>query len=168
MEDQKSLQAIVAATLESIRGRSFSERNPELGKMVNCSVCDSRHRSSQVCVRKHKYLHTEAEVDNDGKTIGTPSDVFAVIDRPARPKGRRRPRPNHSHFSIIEIAKDIYGRGTSYDGNTPEDVAKLQEVRVEAVREWKRRRRAAAKRKRRQQDVSRRINQGLLPGGFRP
>src|SRR5690242_6541951 len=41
--------AAVAAFEEGRRVKSFSERNPELGKMINCAVCSRRHRSSKVC-----------------------------------------------------------------------------------------------------------------------
>jgi hypothetical protein len=41
MADEK-----VAAALSEIRGRSFSGRNPHLGKMIKCQVCGQRHRAT--------------------------------------------------------------------------------------------------------------------------
>lgn len=35
---------------DSRKDKSFSERHPELGKMINCPVCGERHRSAHVCV----------------------------------------------------------------------------------------------------------------------
>lgn len=29
--------------------KSFSDRHPELGRMINCVVCGNRHRSSRTC-----------------------------------------------------------------------------------------------------------------------
>jgi len=37
---------------QSFRERSFSGRNPDLGKMINCGVCGWRHRSSVVCEQR--------------------------------------------------------------------------------------------------------------------
>ena len=45
-----ALQAAVANFEADRKHKSFSGRRPELGKMINCPVCDRRHRSSQVCV----------------------------------------------------------------------------------------------------------------------
>jgi hypothetical protein len=38
------LQAAIDAALAAVLTRSYSGRNPALGKMVNCAVCRSRHR----------------------------------------------------------------------------------------------------------------------------
>jgi hypothetical protein len=162
-EELEAIQKLALKVLADLEQRAFSARHPELGKMTKCQVCLRRHRSSEVCVQKFKYLHTEEEVDT-GKT----TDVFAIRNRPGRPKGRRLPRPNHNHLEVVKIVRDLYGKDTEYDRGNAEDVARLQEFRVEAIREWKRRRRVKAKQKRKQQDVSRRINRGLLQGGFRP
>jgi hypothetical protein len=39
----------IAKLREDIADRSFSGRNPQLGKMVKCQICRLRHRSSIVC-----------------------------------------------------------------------------------------------------------------------
>jgi hypothetical protein len=38
--------------VKAIKGKSFSGRHPELGKMIKCQVCRTRHRSAKVCTQK--------------------------------------------------------------------------------------------------------------------
>lgn len=39
--------------LQAIRDRSFSGRNPHLGKMINCQFCGTRHRQNErTCAQK--------------------------------------------------------------------------------------------------------------------
>src|SRR2546423_938656 len=45
-------QDVAETVLAEIRGRSFSGRHPELGRMIKCQVCRSRHRSSTQCEQK--------------------------------------------------------------------------------------------------------------------
>jgi hypothetical protein len=42
--EKLSIQELVDKTLYEITGRSFSGRNPELGKMFMCPMCRTRHR----------------------------------------------------------------------------------------------------------------------------
>lgn len=44
----------VQQALVDIRGRSFSGRHPELGKMIKCPVCGLRHRAAQKCEQRFK------------------------------------------------------------------------------------------------------------------
>lgn len=41
------IQELAQKALIEIKHRSFSGRNPELGKMINCGRCSLRHRSTQ-------------------------------------------------------------------------------------------------------------------------
>lgn len=70
-----SIEAIIAAekALKELRFRSFSGRNPELGKMINCKVCSLRHRDSQKCEQKFVELWVEEVVATGEKTT-----VYAV------------------------------------------------------------------------------------------
>lgn len=59
--------AAAEKTLKQLRQRSFSERHPELGKMINCQVCQLRHRTGE-----RNCQQTFAKrwiVDNDGKKV---------------------------------------------------------------------------------------------------
>lgn len=68
-------EAVVAAAkaLKEIRSRSFSGRNPDLGKMIKCHVCGLRHRDSIKCEQKFVELFTEEDVNTGEKTV-----VYAV------------------------------------------------------------------------------------------
>lgn len=46
------LQDAISNFRKTFSERSFSQRHPELGKMINCHVCGTRHRSAQVCEQK--------------------------------------------------------------------------------------------------------------------
>ena len=54
-EDQKIAEAkqLVADAIAKLKigmaDRTFSGRHPELGKMVKCQICLTRHRAAQVC-----------------------------------------------------------------------------------------------------------------------
>jgi hypothetical protein len=50
--DDLNLQIAVEQFEESFHDRSFSARNPELGKMIKCDGCGLRHRSSIIHERK--------------------------------------------------------------------------------------------------------------------
>jgi hypothetical protein len=40
-------QKAAKMALAKIRSRSYSERHPELGKMINCQFCGLRHRQNE-------------------------------------------------------------------------------------------------------------------------
>lgn len=172
----EGIEEAAEAALAAIRQRSFSGRNPELGKMIKCQVCGLRHRAAIICKQRFVYLYTEQDLES-----GVATDIVSELPLPGQKKTlkmvvgakqfqgkRKRQRPNHSHLQIVEITKDLYGREEEYDRENKEHLALLGKIRAAAIGIWKQRRRRAAKLKRRQQDVSRRINRGLLQGGFRP
>src|SRR6266403_441783 len=49
----EALQAALDYATKIIEGRSFADRHPELGKMINCRVCGTRHRASDNTYREH-------------------------------------------------------------------------------------------------------------------
>ena len=71
MSDEQELkpmnEAEVEAALAEIASRSFSARNPELGKMIKCQYCGRRHREVQ-----QLFAHTEEDgVKRASKLVGT-------------------------------------------------------------------------------------------------
>jgi hypothetical protein len=48
-EDKTKVKIVADIALKEIRSRSFSGRHPELGKMIKCQICGTRHRSSKIC-----------------------------------------------------------------------------------------------------------------------
>jgi hypothetical protein len=46
-KDQQKLAMAVAKFQEEHYNKSFSQRHPELGKMIKCQTCGRRHRTSE-------------------------------------------------------------------------------------------------------------------------
>ena len=135
IEFNVSLDAILAAemALKQIKNRSFSARHPELGKMMNCQVCDLRHRSSQKCEQKFKELW----IDEDLET-GEFSTQYAIVPLPGQngtpksivgaaqfAKKRRNPHPSRRKLQFIRLVRRV----------TPDEVTQdeLQHARDMAV-----------------------------------
>lgn len=51
--EKAKLEAAVLVFNTDRAGKSYSGRHPELGRMVNCFVCDKRHRSAHVCLPRY-------------------------------------------------------------------------------------------------------------------
>jgi hypothetical protein len=86
-------QAAAEQALQEIRDRSFSGRNPHLGKMVNCPFCNLRHRQNE---RKCEQKFAEEDgivygalVPPEGLTQLTKRQIFGAR---AFAKKRQRPR----------------------------------------------------------------------------
>jgi hypothetical protein len=72
---QRSYDAMIAAVAKFADEReikSFSDRNPELGKMINCYVCGNRHRAARVCVPVYAKHKTETAQAEDGSIVPAP------------------------------------------------------------------------------------------------
>jgi hypothetical protein len=46
--ERQALNTAVARTRAALRNRSFSGRNPQLGRMINCPICLQRHRENWI------------------------------------------------------------------------------------------------------------------------
>lgn len=149
--DVSALQSAIDNFKKIFGSRSFSGRHPELGTMVNCGVCGRRHRSSIVC-----------------------DPVYSAEAKPRHrliPKAKRyNPHHNQYDLQLIEKTREVTRQ------NVPRNGAHFPLLSVEQLMRTSRstaehrldeEREKEAKRIRRQQDVSRRINRGLLPGGSR-
>ena len=84
--------------------KSYSARHPELGRMINCWVCDKRHRSSRVCVPAYGRVAGEIN-DKDEVVIVTKRQR----DGAAAYKGKRILRHrNKWGLQVIERTTLIY------------------------------------------------------------
>lgn len=173
------LEALVAETLEGIHGRSFSARNPELGKMFKCPGCGIRHRG-KACEIKYKYLHTLEDLETGEKT-----DVFATVPLPEQiERGLRQQPPKtrfpkaqfgaalvkgkrkHPHFSavklqFIETTRAVFQGDPDPASDGYQD--RLNKARKKAGRVIRKRSQVASDAIRRTQELSRRINRGFAP-----
>jgi len=105
-------EGMVAAViaLEEIRNRSFSGRHPELGKMLNCPVCDLRHRDSIKCQQKFVELFIEEDIETGEKTTtyATAGKTrFGVVGAKAF-KGRRlKPHLSKRKLQFVELVRSM-------------------------------------------------------------
>lgn len=68
----EEVQKAVNAALNSIEGRSFADRRPELGKMINCRVCGRRHRTVDSTYNRKK----KSGIKIVGNVLGKCEQVF--------------------------------------------------------------------------------------------
>lgn len=105
-------EGMVAAViaLEEIRNRSFSGRHPELGKMINCLVCDLRHRDSIKCQQKFVELFIEEDLETGEKTTiyaTSGKTRFGVVGAKSF-KGRRlKPHLSKRKLQFVELIRSM-------------------------------------------------------------
>ena len=137
-EFKSSPDAIAAAdaALAAIADRSFSARHPELGKMINCAVCRSRHRSSQKCEQKFKQLWIDEDIETGELSIqyatvplpgqkGTPKSVIGAA---YFAKKRKNPHPSRRKLQFIELVRKLIP-----DEYTQEDLKDARELAAEIL-----------------------------------
>jgi hypothetical protein len=104
----------VSNALHKIHNRSFSDRHPELGKMINCVHCDLRHRESERnCQQQfaHRWIVVDGEkVYTDEQLIAgkTPETETVLIEKKlrlfvgAKPfKGKRKNPPLNKRQNLF-------------------------------------------------------------------
>ena len=145
---------------EAQKFKSFSQRHPELGKMVNCGVCGMRHRSIHKCEQRFVTPLTPPE----GLTDLTKNQIFG---RAAFAKKRIMPHYSKKRLQLVQLTNEIYPLN---EGLWPASYTKSAEQitmevsRREARSILKRKRGDARFIKRVAQQHSRRINRGLISG----
>lgn len=188
MEFKASPEAAAAAdaVLADIKLRTFSGRNAELGKMINCLVCNRRHRRSDVVYREHfdangnktvtlEALSTECKqkfkqmwVDEDLDT-GDLTIQYATVPLPGQngtpkailgarhfAKKRKQQRPNATGNQVVQLTRVLFE--TVNKKRFPEEAGRMLQAKQQAINTIRNRREVIAKRIRRQQDASRKIN----------
>lgn len=163
--------------LKTIRNRSFSARHPELGKMVNCRICGTRHRENErKCVQVFTYRVGNYEVfreDENGdlvpayRTAVQPNEkptMKQVMGRAAFAKKRFNPHPSKIKLQFIERTRKVFlDLGFDIDEKDKEKFEKnLQRARIVAARQIRKEREFSDREYRRRRDQARRINLGLL------
>ena len=169
---------MIADAVNAIRAKSFTDRNPHLGIMINCVGCGHRHYSSQVC--KLRYAthdrHGDPYFEDESPLVINPEDADNPISQRNAIFGtaafaRKRLRP-HLHPLVNEILhranegfnEEVETREFFFLNGMQPDVT----VHVRSAKEIMLGRRDRKSRKaQRQADVSRRINRGLAAPGSR-
>ena len=138
-EFKASAEVIAAAeaALGNIKDRSFSGRNPELGKMINCPVCLRRHRKVDVTYREHfdengkkavfllplvrdckqvfKQMWVDEDLDTGELSIqyakvplpGQKGTVKAIVGAARFAKKRKNPHPNRRQMQLIRLVRKL-------------------------------------------------------------
>jgi hypothetical protein len=103
--------AASALALKEIKSRSFSGRNPELGKMIKCQVCQKRHRDSIKCEQKFVELYVEEDLETGEVTpilaMAAKNTRFGLVGH-APFKGKRvHPHSNQRNLQLIEAVRAL-------------------------------------------------------------
>jgi hypothetical protein len=123
----------LAAAEGEIRGRSFSGRHPELGKMINCPVHGRRHRRFEFGVEPCKQTFTYEVKDKDGRKYrqytevegkdgevsvtpdfrtAIPTDqkptMKQIVGRAATAKKRFHPHPSKIKLLFIQRVREVF------------------------------------------------------------
>lgn len=129
-------QAAADKALGDIRDRSFSGRNPELGKMINCQVCDRRHRAVIKCKQVFKQLWVDEDVETGELTIqyatvplpGQNPGPKAIIGAAFFAKKRKNPHPSRRKLQYIRLVRKL-----TPDEYTQEDLKDAREMAAELL-----------------------------------
>lgn len=179
------LQAALDDAEKIIQGRTFADRHPELGKMVKCQVCGTRHRKNEKkCEQVFTYRVGDFEIYRmDEKTNELVPDYRTAVRPDEKPtkrqvsgaatfaKKRIHPHPSKIKLQFIERTRKIFEElGFPLERGETEEVTdfkkkfeeNLQRARVLAAREIRVDRELKDRAARRRTDRSRRINRGLL------
>jgi hypothetical protein len=144
----------VAKALQAIRNRSYAGRHPELGKMVNCPVCDRRHRGS-ICAPIYAVGRYALE-----KTplIASQETYRGVYGAHSVAKKRFNPHPNVRGLKLLARTRDLF---PSFFLNITDPKACMKAARAEAIRQLRAEEKEERRKERNQTKLSRRINRGL-------
>lgn len=159
----ETLTKAVAEFTKAQEAKSFSGRHPELGKMVNCRVCSTRHRSIHVCEQRH----VVELIPPPGLTGLTKNQV---VGRAAFAKKRVMPHYSKRRLQLVQLTQQLY---PLHEGLWPSTETKSSEmVAMQVARRYAREELAIARRAERSEKQSarhrsRRINRGLLKGNSR-
>jgi|ERR1700693_543269 len=157
----------VAAARAAIRARSFSGRNPALGKMFNCEICGNRHRSIKIC--KPIYATGRYDLAPEGEKkilIASQKTLKGVIGARAVAKKRFHPHPSKRKLRLVQRTQEIYPTNAPYFKYAVEC---MKYSRTLAGRQLRFETGRTKKLARDQQKLSRRINQlSAVPGARLP
>ena len=137
-EEKTAIQKTVDSIREKQKEKSFSQRHPELGKMVNCPMCDRRHRTSEICLQRFAKTEEGVELVARGHGHG---------------KGRINRHWNKRSLELVDLTRRLI----IFYPNGDEDVKKARSAAINILRKkWH----ARSHRIQMQQKLSRKINRG--------
>jgi hypothetical protein len=110
------LQAAIDAAIKVLAERTYAGRNPELGKMVNCAVCHTRHRKNVGnCEQVFTYRVGDFELfreNEEGQLVPDYRTCTKEGERPTMKQvmgaaafNKRRFHPHHSKIRLLFIQR---------------------------------------------------------------
>lgn len=148
----------IAKFNEERRFKSFSERNPQLGPMAKCQICQKRHRKYLICVQVFALDYIEEDLETGEKT-----NVYRTAPGRGRTqyKGKRlMPHLSKPKLLFINRVRQLLDYDENTDLESPLFQAALTVARKKAGRQLRKEARIKRKRKNAQREKSRRINGG--------
>jgi len=167
---QAALAAEVAKFHRAQRNRSVSERNPELGRMMNCPFCERRHRATKTAEKYATNCFQQFAIDPITKEVRTTPKTRKGVNGAAA-FARKRFLPHRSAFTLLVLqrAGDLYAdayEAAARGGDTHQvDYGKCIRRAFQSVRAQ---REGERRLKHLQQRIARGINTGLISPGTRP
>ena len=162
--EKQKLNAAMAAALKAIRARSYSGRNPELGKMINCPICDLRHRGV-ICTPVYATGRWDLAPEGEKKLlIASQNTAKGVMGAHTVAKKRLHPHPSKRKLQLVQLTQRLFPLHEPY---LTDPIECMKAARNDAYRIIIKGMKMASKLYRGQQKTSRRINAGLVIPGSR-
>lgn len=136
------LEKATDAALAAIRNRPFSVRHPELGKMVKCQICQTRHRKNErKCGQVFTYRVGDYELlkeNEEGNLVpdyrtcapeGERPTMRQVMGAAAFSKKRFHPHPSKVKLLFIQRVREAFADAENFFKNN------LNAIEDESLRE---------------------------------
>lgn len=100
-EVKESVEAAAEKFRQAFAERSFSERNEDLGKMIDCPFCQIRHRAGDLIFRNSRAHGEQKRATQEMPSLGSvPRSNFA--------KPRFRPHHGDKQIQFAQLSEKIY------------------------------------------------------------
>lgn len=141
--ERTEIQNAIDRFRAQFREKSFSERHPELGKMVKCQICNKRHRSVIACIQVFAKDKNEEELIAKGHGHG---------------KGRIHRHWNKRSLELVDLTRRlILFYPIKFDESGVRDIKKPRSRALNLLRaKWH----EQSSRVQSKQKLSRKINRG--------
>lgn len=129
----EEVQKAIAHLMEERKFKSFSQRHPELGKMIKCQICLRRHRSSQVCRQMFSVgTHDTRPLLEKTVLICQTNTRKGMHGAKAFEKKRRNPHHSHRLLLLVQMTQKLFPK---YYPKQIDDPAKaMHAARGEAIK----------------------------------
>ena len=165
MEDQKlDAKQLVADAVAKFReehaAKSFSDRHPELGKMINCPVCLRRHRSVIKCEQVFTTGTHDPAPEGEKMLLVAAQTRKGILGAALFAKKRIFQHHSKRLLQLVQLTQILFPKYFPVQFPDPEKAMKVARGEARAI--LSRKNKLFNYKVRRQRDISRRINRGLI------